>query len=192
MGRSSFDVDDRLLLTRAVCHKDRRALAILYLKHAPQVRSHIASQVGSPADIQDLVQDVFLQVCKGKGHYDSAKGVKPYIFGIARNMIRRYRRQKERSLQAIPADSIDRLSLRYHILGSIGPVRRISAKEWKRILAWGDIELSAGLREAIELRFIEGLSCEQAARRLGYSKRAFQKRIERAKKLLWDALKASF
>jgi len=191
MGRNSFDIDDRLLLMRAVCHKDRRALATLYLKYAPQVRSYIASHVSCVADIDDLVQDVFLQVCQGKGHYDSGKGVRPYIFGIARNMIRRYRRQTERALQAIPADSIDRLSLRYHIRGSIGPVRRISAKEWKGILARGDIELSVRLGEAIELRFIEALSCEQAARRLGCSKQALRKRVERGRKLLRDALKDS-
>jgi len=192
MGRNSFDIDDRLLLMWAVCHKDRRALATLYLKYAPQVRSYIASHVSRVADIEDLVQDVFLQVCQGKGHYDSAKGVKPYLFGIARNVIRRYYREKEKAILSIPADSINGFSLTYCMRNGIGPVRRISAKEWKRILAGSGIQLSAGLREAIELRFIEGLSCEEAARKIGCSKRAFRKRIERAKKLLWDALEAGF
>jgi len=188
MGRNSFDIDDRLLLMRAVCHENRRALAILYLKYAPQVRSYIASYVSCVADIEDLVQDVFLQVCRGKGHYDSSKGVRPYIFGIARNMIRRYQREKERSPQTIHSDSINGLFPRHHIRESIGPLRRISAKQWKRILPRGDVHLSLRLREAVELRFIAGLSCEQAARRLGCSKWAFHKRIGRAKKLLREAL----
>jgi RNA polymerase sigma-70 factor (ECF subfamily) len=189
MGRKSFDIEDKLLLMRAVCQKDRRARATLYLKYAPQVRSYIASHVSSGADTEDLVQEVFLQVCRGKGHYDSSKAVRPYIFGIARNVIRRYDREKKRSPETMPADSLNGLFPRYNSRESIDPVRRISAKQWKRILARGDVGLSVGLREAIELRFIEGLSCEEAARRLGCSKWAFYKKIERAKKLLKDALK---
>jgi len=190
MGRKSFDIDDRLLLMRAVCHEDRRARAILYLKYAPPVRSYIASQVTSVADTEDLVHEVFLQVCWGKGHYDSSRGVKPYIFGIARNMIRRYQREKERSPETIPTDSLNGLFPTYHIRESIDPVGRISTKQWKRILPRGEVELSVGLREAIELRFIEVLSCEEAARRLGCSKWALYKRLQRANRALKEAITA--
>ncbi len=188
MGRNSFDIDDRLLLMRAVCHQNKRARATLYLKYAPPVRSYIASEVSSVADTEDLVQEVFAQICRGKGHYDGTKGVKPYILGIAKNMIRRYYREKERSPQTIPTDSLNGLFPMYHIWESTDPVRRISAKQWKRILARGDVGLSIGLREAVELRFIEKLSCEEVARRLGCSKWALYKRLQRAKKLLRDAL----
>jgi RNA polymerase sigma factor (sigma-70 family) len=175
---------------RAVCQKDRRARAILYLKYAPQVRAYIASHLSSIADTEDLVQEVFSQVCLSKGRYDSSKEVEPYIFGIAMNMIRRYRREKERSPETMPADSLNGLSPSYHIRVSIDPVRRPSAKQWKRILSRPDMGLSVRLRQAIELRFIEGLSCEQAARRLVCSKWAFYKRIERAMRLLREVLKA--
>ncbi len=191
MGRDSFDIDDRLLLMRAVCNNDRKAIAMLYLKYAPPVRSYITSHVSSVADTEDLVQDVFLQVHQGKGHYDSAKGVKPYILGIARNLIRRYRREKERSPQTISPDLIDGLFPGHRIRDGIGPVERISAKQWRRILARDNILMSAMLREAIELRFIEKLSCEQAAQRVGCSKWAFYKRLERARKLLREGLKGS-
>ena len=189
MGRNSFDIDDRLLLMRAVCQKDKKALAALYLKYARQVGSYIASYVSCVADIEDLVQDVFLHVCRGRAHYDSSKGVKPYILGIARNVIRRYQKQTKTLPRTMPADSMNGLSLNHHIRASIDPVRRISAKQWKRILVRADVDLSIAPREAIELRFIEGLSCEEAAKRVGCSKWAFYKRLERAKKLLQDALK---
>ena len=184
MGRDSFDIDDRLLLMRAVCHEDRRARATLYLKYAPHVRSYIASHVSSVADTEDLIQEVFLQVCRGKGHYDSSKGVEPYILGIARNMIRRYQREKERSAQTIPADSINGLSPRYHIRERLDSAGRISVQRLKRMLEDVEIPLSLKARETVRLTFIDGLSPREAAAKAGCSIAAFYARLERAAKTL--------
>ena len=184
MGRNSFDIDDRLLLMRAVCHKDRRALAILYLKYAPQVRSYIASHVSSVADTEDLVQEVFLQVWQGKGHYDSSQGVKPYIFGIAENMIRRYRRRTKRSPRAVPADSMNGLSLKQRMRERLNPEARIGVDQFERIVADIDALLPPKLREAVRLRFVEGLSVKEAAARAGCPIGAFYARLERALKIL--------
>ncbi len=184
MGRNSFDIDDRLLLMRAVCQKDRRARATLYLKYAPQVKSYIASQVGSVADTEDLVQEVFLQVCQGKGHYDSSKGVKSYIFGIARNMIRRYHRRTKRSPRTMPADSINGLSLNHHIRERLDPGARIGVDQFKRIVRGIETALPPKAREAVRLRFVEGLSLKEAAAKAGCSIGAFYTRLERAMKTL--------
>ena len=180
MGKNSFDIDDRLLLMRAFCHEDREALAVLYLKYATPVRSYIASHVSSVADTEDIVQEVFLQVCQGKGHYDSSKGVKPYIFGIAKNMIRRYQREKERSPQTISSYSLNGFFPRYHIRESLDPTGRLSVRRLKRIV--GDIEtaLTPKTREAVRLRFVEGHSEKEAAAKAGCSINAFYARLERA------------
>mgnify|MGYP001558877390 CR=1 FL=1 len=190
MGRNSFDVDDRLLLMRAVCHEDRRALAILYLKYAPAVRSHISSQVGSPADIQDLVHDVFLHVWQGKGGYDKTKGAKPYVFGIASKIVRRYRREKARAPQTMPTDSMNGLSLRYRMRESSDAAGQNSTRRLKSIITDMQRVLPPEVWQAIRLRFVEGLSVKEAAGKLGCSKWALYKRLQRAKKLLRDALKA--
>ena len=184
MGKNWFEIDDRLLLMRAVCHEDRRALAILYLKYAPQVRSYIVSEVSAVADIEDLVQDVFLQVCQGKGRYDSSKGVKPYIFGIAKNMIRKYQREKERSAQTIRTDSINGLFPRYRIRERTDPAGWISVQRLKRIIADIETALPPKAREAVRLRFVEGLSAKEAAAKAGCSMGAFYARLERAAKTL--------
>ena len=189
MSRNSFDMDDRLLLMRAVCHKDRKALATLYRRYAPQVESYIASHVSSVADAEDLVQEVFLQICRGKGHYDSSKGVEPYIFGIARNMIRKYQSEKEKSPQTVPANSINGLFPRYYIRESTDPALRISAQQFKRIVDVIETELPPKAHEAIRLRFVEGLGPKEAARKAGCSIGAFYKRLERAERVLREALK---
>jgi len=184
VGKNSFDIDDTLLLTRIVYQQDRRALATLYLKYSPQVKSYIASHVRSITDSEDLVQEVFLQICQGKGHYDSSKGVEPYIFGIARNMIRKYQHEKEKSLETVPIDAINGLFPKYHIHGSTDPGGGNSAQQFKKIFKVMENNLSPKAREAVRLRFVEGISPKEAAKKAGCSITAFYKRLERAAKTL--------
>jgi RNA polymerase sigma-70 factor (ECF subfamily) len=174
---------------RAVCHKDRKALATLYLKYAPQVRSYIASNIESYTDTDDLVQEVFLQIWHGKGHYDSSKGVEQYIFGIARNMIRRFNREKERLPKTMTNYFMNGLSTRYHIRENNDQGVMISLHQFKRIVEIILTELSPKAREAVRLRFIDGLSIEEAATKAGCSIGSFYKRSERAEIALRKAVK---
>ena len=189
MGADSFETDDTLLLSRIVFQQDRRALAILYLKYSPSVKSYIFSHVGSISDTEDLVHEVFLQLCRGKGHYDSSKGVEPYILGIARNVIRKYQREKEKSQQTLPANSINGLFPRYHISKSTDPDGRISEQQYNKIIEVIQTGLPPKAREAVILRFVEGLSPKEAAKEAGCSLWAFYKRLERAEKSLRKVLK---
>jgi RNA polymerase sigma-70 factor (ECF subfamily) len=174
---------------RAVCHKDRKALSILYIKYATQVKSYVAFRVGSVTDTEDTVHEVFLQIWQGKGHYDSSKGVEPYIFGIARNMIRKYQREKEKSPQTMPTDSLNGLFPRYRIRESNDPGGKISAQQFKKFIEVIQTELSLKAREAVRLRFVEGLSPKEAAKKTGCSISAFYKRLEKAERAIREALK---
>jgi RNA polymerase sigma-70 factor (ECF subfamily) len=169
---------------RAVCHKNRRALAVLYLKYAPQARSYITSHVSSIADAEDLVQEVFLQVCQGKGRYDGSKGVKPYLLGIAENLIRKYYRRTKRTPGTFPSDAMNGLSHKHHIRERLDPGARIRADQFKRIVRAMETSLTPEAREAVRLRFIEGLGVKEAAEKTGCSIRAFYTRLERAIKAL--------
>jgi len=184
MSRDWFDIDDRLLLMRAVCQKNKRALAILYLKYAPQVRSYIASEVSFIADPEDLVQDIFLQLWQGKGRYDGSKGVRSYILGIAENLIRRYYRRTKRSPGTIPSDAMNGLSHKHHIRERFDCEGRFEIKHFKRIVREMESSLSPKAREAVRLRFVEGLSLKDAAAKAGCSIGAFYARLERAVKAL--------
>ena len=184
MGVNSFEINYALILSRIVYQQDRRALATLYLKYAPQVKSYIDSYVNSITDTEDLVQEVFLQICLGKGHFDSSKGVEPYIFGIAKNMIRKHLREKEKSPKTVPIDAINGLSPRYHIHGSTDPRTGISIQQFKKIIEVMENKLSPKVCEAVRLRFVECISPKEAAKKAGCSIAAFYKRLERALKIL--------
>jgi RNA polymerase sigma factor (sigma-70 family) len=180
MGINSFDINDRFLLLRAVCHEDREALGTLYLKYAPQVKAYIASHVDSVADTEDLAQEVFLQICRGKGHYDSSKGPEQYILGISTNIIRRYHRRKRmiRRSESVFIQSVSAIHSRNNI-----------DKQLEKIVEAAENQLSNKERQAFRLRFVENLNPKEAAKKAGCSIRAFYKRLEKAEKVLREALK---
>jgi RNA polymerase sigma factor (sigma-70 family) len=131
-----------------------------------------------------LVQDVFLQICRGKGNYNSSKGAEQYIFGIARNMVRKYQREKEKLPESVPADSLNGFFPKYHVRGSTDPKRQITENQFRKIIEIIQTRLPPKAREAVRLRFIEGLSPKEAAKKGGCSINAFYKRLQRAVKIL--------
>jgi RNA polymerase sigma-70 factor (ECF subfamily) len=184
MDVNLFGIDDTLLLNRVVYQQDKRALAVLYLKYSPKVESYIASCVHSITDTEDLLQDVFLQTCRGKGNYNSSKGAEQYIFGIARNVIRKYQREKEKSPESVPADSLNGFFPKYRFRESTDPKRQITEQQFRKIIEIIQTGLAPKAREAVRLRFVEGLSPQEAAKKAGCSVSAFYSRLERALKTL--------
>lgn len=125
------NIDERLILKRAVCEQNKKALTILYAKYYHQVKRYIASHVGCVEDVEDLAQDVFVELSKGKGHYDGRGSAIGYLLGIVKNIIHRYYRRKTHSVRTIPIVSIDKVGHSYHNQQCLDPVRQISAQELK-------------------------------------------------------------
>jgi len=85
---SSINIDEKLVLKRAICQQDRTALAFLHTKYYSRMMHYIASHVNSVQDAEDLTQDVFIELCKGNGSFNGCENAEKYLFGIARNIIR--------------------------------------------------------------------------------------------------------
>src|SRR5687768_16324875 len=54
--------------------RDDAALATLYRRHTPLLRTVIARVVHNEHDVDDLLQEVFLELWNRADHYDEAKG----------------------------------------------------------------------------------------------------------------------
>jgi RNA polymerase sigma-70 factor (ECF subfamily) len=70
------------------------ALGVLYDRHHASVRRFILRASGSPQDAEDFVHDVFLTASRVAGTYDDRAGSRPFLLGIAANIVRS-RRQKQ-------------------------------------------------------------------------------------------------
>jgi DNA-directed RNA polymerase specialized sigma24 family protein len=62
---SSAALDEKSILERAVCHRDKCAAAILYAKYLAETRHYIISHIGPVPDVDDLAEEAFVRLCKG-------------------------------------------------------------------------------------------------------------------------------
>lgn len=85
--------DDRLLL--AVAAGDQAALARIIDRHGRGLRLFAARLLGSAADAEDIVQDVFVSAWKHAGRFDPQKGrASTWLYRIAANRCIDRRRRK--------------------------------------------------------------------------------------------------
>jgi len=176
--------DKRLVLKRAVHQQDREALALLHIQYYAEVKHYITYHIDFIEDAEDLAQDVFVELCNNKGHYDGRTNAQAYLFGIARNIIHRYYRRKRRFPKTISIDWTTDLDVDHGIQHSPDAAGQISSQKMKELIEDLKARLSPKSYEALKLRHIEGLCPKEAAPKAECSLKAFYARLERAMKKL--------
>lgn len=171
------DLDDAVLIERSVTAPE--AFAVVFDRHAPAIYRYIARRLG-PDAADDLVSDAFLIAFSRRGDYQSAQpDARPWLYGIATNLIGRRRREETRFLRALartgvsgPAEAdTDRVT------------ERVAAQAVSRQLAAALAGLPAPHRDAL-LLVASGLSQIEAARALGVPTGTVASRVARARRKL--------
>lgn len=181
IGGNPINIDESLILERAIYRRDRKAVAVLHAKYYVHMKRYIASRISSMADANDLAQNVFVELCKGNGRYNGRGSVERYLFGIAKNAIRKYHQERTSSIKTIPIDSVNDIGVKDV---QQCPVRQIEAQELKKAIEEAVAKLPPKARQAIKLRFIDGLSNKQAAQKAGCTPGIFYVRLSYALKTL--------
>ncbi len=166
------------LLARRRSPPDAGGLRAAVATHGAAVLGYCRARCGAEAD--DLAQEVFLVAARRWRSFRGDSGPRTWLLGSARNVVRtRWRRlaaarRARRRLEADPprpaAPPDPEAAL----------VRR---EEVRRLLAAVE-RLPEGQRDALRLRFGEGLAGAEIAARLGTSEGAVRVRIHRALKRL--------
>jgi RNA polymerase sigma-70 factor, ECF subfamily len=86
--------DDQLVI--ALRHGDASALGTLFDRHHRAVYAYLRCRLLQPSDAEDLCQDVFLRCIQAKGEFAAPEQVRPWLIGIARNVLREYVRRQHR------------------------------------------------------------------------------------------------
>lgn len=90
--------EDALLIQALQCN-DREALGAFVQRQQGFVFGYLRSRMVDPTDADDLCQEVFLRCLAGKVRFRGDVPVRPWLLGVARNVlrehIRRSRRRKE-------------------------------------------------------------------------------------------------
>jgi len=168
----------------AAARGDPQAFRAFYDRYAVWVRSWFERQTGSESAALDLTAETFAQAWRSLRRFRDLAGGSgaPWLFGIARNLLRQYHKHNRietaaRDRLGIPAASAD--CEEYDRVDD-----RIAAAALAPALALALRALPSEQRRALELRVVEQLDYDEVAGRLGCSQNAARLRVSRALRAL--------
>ena len=159
--RARSDASDTELFA-AMSAGNLTALGVLYDRHHASIRRFILRASAGGQDTEDLVHDVFLTASRVAGTYDDRAGSRPFLLGIAANIVRS-RRQKHARWRVA-------LGLLENALTGVlrrTPEDGASEAEQLRLLNVALARLSEEKRLVLVMIELEELSGEEVATALG-------------------------
>jgi RNA polymerase sigma factor (sigma-70 family) len=161
---------------------DRQAGELLFDRHFVAVTRFFRNKVGP--EIDDLIQKTFLACVESKSQYRGEASFRAFLFGVARNVLHKHYRERDRALARF-----DRLETSVHDLGPSPSVIRARTEEQHLLLnALRRVPIDHQI--ALELHYWEALSSGDIAEVLGVPLGTAKTRIRRAKQLLGQEIEA--
>jgi len=87
--------EERELMASAA-EGDRAAFASIVQKHQGAVYGFVRARLLQDSDAEDLTQEVFVRCYEGIDRFDASANLRPWLFGIARNLLREHLRRGKR------------------------------------------------------------------------------------------------
>jgi RNA polymerase sigma-70 factor (ECF subfamily) len=183
VSSSTQDADERRLADLMIAYQqgDLGAFEQLYALLVDGVRRYFAKVHRNHGAVHDLVQDTFLEMHRSRRTYTPPLPVRPWVFGIARNVLARSRRAAQLRPQGRPTSDLEAA------LAIAAPASGLPSTD---VL---DMEhalkrLPVGTRDPWLLHHVFGHSFDSIAARLGITVMAAKLRSSRATKALRLAL----
>ncbi|MFP4439089.1 MAG: RNA polymerase sigma factor [Chloroflexaceae bacterium] len=154
MTRTSNDTE----LIRQAKSADPHALTAIYERHASGIYRYIYYRIGHPELAEDLCAEVFLRMLEGITAYeDRGWSLATWLYRIARDrttdVLRRYARSP------LPLDQIDDIC--------DGPETLLATQSDHEEIRQNLQYLTYSQQQVIRLRFVDELSVQEVAQRLG-------------------------
>ena len=142
-----------------------------------RIRPYVARRVASAADVDDIVQEIFVRIHKKIDTLDDAERIDAWIFQIARNALIDWERVRatRNDARQLGTDAIETLATPEPdaapsaLVGCVTPMIATLPEPY---------------REAIRLTEIEGLTQADAAERAGISLSGMKSRVQRGRERL--------
>jgi RNA polymerase sigma factor (sigma-70 family) len=185
-GPSLGSLDDAAIMERSA--HDPETFAILYDRHAAALHRYVARRLGDGA-ADDLVAETFLAAFRKRSRFDPAtRDARPWLYGIASNLIGKHTRSEVRMLRAYARTGTDPVLTPSAVTLDDGVVARVDSSAAARELARALATLSAGDREVLLLIAWADLSYAEAATALAIPVGTVRSRLNRARGKLRAAL----
>ncbi|WP_449063898.1 RNA polymerase sigma factor [Planomonospora algeriensis] len=170
------DVGDAEVIRRSL--EEPEAFALLFDRYAPEIHRYAVRRLGdSLAD--DVVADTFLAAFRRRDRYDLTRpDARPWLYGIAGNLIGRHRRVEIRSYRALARTGVDEVAESY----ADRVDAQVSASAVQKDLAGALAGLSAGDREVLLLVAWADLTYDEVAEAVGIPVGTVRSRLHRARR----------
>lgn len=173
--RETIEEEARLVARMAAGDLD--GLGTLFDRYGDHVRRFVLRLGVRDTDADDLVQNTFLGALRSASRFDPEYPVRPWLFGIAAMLVRRYRHSAARLASRFRDWTDEALQSQLPAPDGLAEQRQERAH-----LAQAIERLSPEKREAFTLVVVEGLSGEQAAHALGVPVNTIWTRLHRARR----------
>jgi RNA polymerase sigma-70 factor (ECF subfamily) len=173
-GGSPDPVDSVLI---AESRQAPERFGILFRRHSAEIHRYAARRLGMSA-ADDVMAETFLVAFRRRGHYDqSRENARPWLYGIATNLIARQRRAEARSYRALAKTGLDPVADSFADIA----VERIAALAARPLLARALARLRPGDRDVLLLVAWADLTYDQTSEALGIPTGTVRSRLHRAR-----------
>jgi RNA polymerase sigma-70 factor (ECF subfamily) len=157
-------------LMQALARGEEAALSSLLLRHAAPLHAYLVRLCGDAAEAEDLAQESWIRIVRSASVFDPSRRFHGWAWGIATNVARdRFRHLRARGGVHLPLNA-----------GLHAPAttegRSIARLDLRGRLA----ELPERLRQALVLRYYEGMSEPEIADTLGIARGTVKSRLHNA------------
>jgi RNA polymerase sigma-70 factor (ECF subfamily) len=184
------DPTEQRLVERLVA-RDERAFNEFVRAYERRIFALVLRMIGSPAEAEDLAQEVFVQVFKAIGSFRGDSKLSTWVYRIAVNLCKnrsKYLRVRhsgeEEELEAV-AEQIPLGEARHANVGQIErPDEAIAGKQVEQIVQRAILAIEPDFRQCLVLRDVEELSYEEIGEITGLAPGTVKSRIHRARAML--------
>ncbi|HDX9653180.1 MULTISPECIES: sigma-70 family RNA polymerase sigma factor [Bacillus] len=157
---------------------NKEAYGELYDKTIQEVYKTAHFLIGDKTDVDDVVQEIYIQLYESLRKYDSEKPFRPWLIGLAIKQIHSYRRKRWMRLRIIKKAEEQRKPVQIDFSNDI--VSKISNKKLIELIH----KLPYKLKQVIILRYLHDYSQEEVAHILHIPIGTVKSRIHAALKKL--------
>jgi len=177
-GGRAYPLDDAAVIARSMAEPE--LFTVLFRRHAPLLQRYIARRIG-PDAAEDVLAETFLTAFRHRARYDLTRlDARPWLYGIASNLLHRHRRTEIRQLKVCERTGIDPVVAAFTERAD----ERVSADAVGRKLASALRRLRPVYRDVLLLLTWGELTYEEAAEALGVPVGTIRSRMSRARQLL--------
>jgi RNA polymerase sigma factor (sigma-70 family) len=175
-----------IAVVKGILARDEQALSCFYLQYKGKLLSYLRHKVDKEEDCEELLQDTLFAFIESLRDFEGRSSIKTFLFSICQHkVIDYYRRKKIKHLvfSQIP-------QLEYLISPFLQPEEVLDAAIIKGKIKSALHALSPVYRDILLLKYEEGLSVEDIARKLSLTFKSTEARLFRARKAFVTAFGA--